>query len=251
MTLIDKVYLQLGSRDDTDNAATNRVALKCESIGISTAKNVLAFPIPASGFITGESVNLGVDLGMATKTVNLTGIITDQIIYKQFGKDSLKNASNRFYLNSSGFAEVRMTSHEVAQLIHSYVDSSFVQSHQNFNELVILYPSFVGEDYNYHPTLEPVPFTTQAEVDALDETTAPLVPFNYGVRTDGDGVGFSKNELDGKGTVINTSKIGPVYSGTGDVKGMKGFIRQFNTTFNGGNPFIDFTIDFEVAITGL
>ena len=213
-------------------------------IAITTAKNVLAFPIPGSGFLTGESASIALDLGMATKTINLTGVITDQIIYKQFGKNAVSNDS-KFYINSNGFVEVRMTAHEVAQLIHSFVDSSFFQQNQNLNELVILYPSFVGNDYNYHSTLGTI--SNQAAVDALEEITAPELPFNFGVRTGGAG----GNELDGTGTVINTSKIGDVYTGTGDVSGVKGFIRSFNTTFNGGNPFVDFTIDFEVALTGL
>jgi hypothetical protein len=253
MTLSDKVYLQLSSRSDTDNDATNRIALKCESVAMNTGKNVLAFPIPGSGFLTGESTSLALDLGMATKTISLSGIITDQIIYKQFDKDAIDEerqfaaGTYPFYASASGFVQVRMTAQEVAQLIHSYTDSSFLQQHQNLNELLILFPSFIGKDYLYHTDLGITASSAQADVDALNVEDAPLLAFNYGVRETGkDG-----NELDGSGTVISTSKIGSKYTGTGDAKGVKGFIRSFNSTMEGGNPFVAFTLEFEVALTGL
>lgn len=253
MTLVDKVYLQLGSRSDTDNDATNRIALKCDSVSMNTGKNVLAFPIPGSGFLTGESESLALDLGMATKTVSLTGIITDQMIFKQFDADAIDETiqfpagTYPYYATSSGFVQVRMTAFEVAQLIHSYADSSFLQPNQNLNELLILYPSFVGKDYLYHTELGITSSSTQSDVDALDVNDAPLLPFNYGVRQTGkDG-----HELDGSGTLVSTSKIGSKYTGTGDVRGVKGFIRSFNSTFEGGNPFVGFTLEFEVALTGL
>ena len=79
------VFLDLSSRspitDDSDSASmtsfpTNRIALKCDSVSINTAKNIMAFPTPAVGIATGESVALGLDLGMSTKSISLSGIIT-------------------------------------------------------------------------------------------------------------------------------------------------------------------------------
>ena len=206
----------------------------------------MSFPIPGAGLLTGESDRLGLDLGASTKQISLTGVITDQKIYKQFGSNTLKNAASNFYMTkSTGFVEVRMTAHEVAQLIHSFVDSSLLQKHQSIDELLVLIPSFVGKDYNYHSALGTI--SDEVAVKALDENTTPTIPFNFGVRYDGN----NDSELDGKGTLINTSKIADVYTGTGDPNGIKGFVRSFNTTFTGGNPFVDFTLEFEVAITSL
>ena len=33
------------------------------------------------------------------------------------------------------------------------------------------------------------------------------------------------------------------------IKGLSGFIRTFSTTFQAGQPYVQFTLDFEVALT--
>jgi hypothetical protein len=253
------VYIQLSGReeDETDWSA-NRIALKCETIGITSAKQVLSFPVPASGIITGESTALGLDLGMCTKTINLSGIITKQTLKKKFSQGSLDDTKTNYIV--SNVATVTMTAHEVAQLMHSFVDSSALQTHQNLNELIILYPSFIGRDYLYHQNSDWAGYDAgdssthvgasdqnliQAEVDALNPDKAPLLPFTYAVRYLGQN---SKKLDDYRSFKISDFPI-PATTTT-DVNGMKGFIRSFNTTFTGGNPFVDFTMDFEVAITG-
>lgn len=262
------VYIQLSSRsEDTDDWATNRIALKCETVGITTAKQVLSFPVPFSGVATGESTALGLDLGMATKTINMSGIITTQRIKKKFESGSLKETNSEnvggsvrtSYADEKGLVKVTMTPHEIAQLLHSYVDSSAIQRNQNMNELLILYPSYVGRDFLYHRnddwTNTPAAVDQNlddGEVDALLPENAPLLPFNYAVRD----VGEPGKRLDNQFAYNVTPELAlsdfPTPATTSaDVDGMKGFIRTFNTTFTGGNPFVDFTMDFEVAITGL
>lgn len=234
------VYIQLSSREKEEaNWEMNRISLKCETIGITSAKQVLSFPIPASGMITGESTALGLDLGMCTKTINLSGIITEQSIMKKFEPDSLDNSKS--YITND-VATVIMTAHEVAQLMHSYVDSSALQTNQNLNEILILYPSYVARDYLYHVELDANKEPTVAD---LDPANAPLLPFTYAVRH----LGQNSKKLDDYRSFKISSFPKPATSDT-DVNGMKGFIRSFNTTFTGGNPFVDFTMDFEVAITG-
>ena len=92
------VFLDLSSRssfsDDANTStqesfSSNRIALKCDNVSISTAKNIMSFPTPAVGIATGESVSLGLDLGMATKSISLSGIITEQNITKQFSPNDL------------------------------------------------------------------------------------------------------------------------------------------------------------------
>mgnify|MGYP003636646498 CR=1 FL=1 len=146
------VFLNFASRGDSgDGSITNRIMLKAETVGISTTRSVAPIPIPLSGLITGESTTMAIDLGIANKTINIGGIITEQHIVKQYDKTTTKS--------------VVMTAPEVAQLIHASVDSSFAQKHQNVTELVILYPSRVGDDYAYHTGggSMPSPSTTEFE----------------------------------------------------------------------------------------
>ena len=159
------VYLDLsarspisGSDDSMKNFQTNRIALKCENVSISTSKNIMAFPTPAIGIAPGESVSLGLDLGMATKSVTLGGIITEQVISKQFNagdfpkdeKDPSDGTTPYTDTEDGKWVKVKMTAPEVAQLIHSYVDASFMQAQQNLNRLIILIPSRVGPKFLYH-----------------------------------------------------------------------------------------------------
>ena len=89
----------------------------------TTNRSVAPIPIPFSGAVSGESQTLAIDLGIASKSIELGGIITDQVIKKRF-------------TNVETEVSVHLTAFEVAQLMHSAVDSSFLQKHQNVSELV-------------------------------------------------------------------------------------------------------------------
>ena len=120
------VMLELGRRasGDTTNTGftTNRIGLLATTISITTNKQSLALSIPFSGVISGESQTIAIDAGMASKTVSLQGMILDQKITKK----------NKF----GDKVEAQMTSHEIAQLLHSYVDSSFLHEDQNLSKLI-------------------------------------------------------------------------------------------------------------------
>ena len=213
------VYLGFKSRGDVSGDAsfiTNRIALKAESIDINTTRTVPSFPLPFSGAITGESTTLAIDLGMATKNISLQGIITEQVISKQ--ADEKADVTN-----------VQMTAYEVAQLLHSSVDSSFLQAHQNIGELTILFPSRVGNDYSYHTGID---HTT--DVDEL-----PLVPWSW-----------SSRELD-QAVTTGASDFPPIATNSEVVNGLNGFIQTFGTNIQGGQPFITFNMTFEVALVPL
>ena len=60
---------------------------------------------------------------MTDKTLSINGIITEQTIVKNFEDSETTNDVSKY-----------LTAHEVSQLIHSYVDSSFMQPHQNLNK---------------------------------------------------------------------------------------------------------------------
>ena len=221
------VFIKLASNADA-NSDYNRIWLQAETVGITTGKTVAAFPVPFSGLVTGESLSLALDLGMASKTINISGVLVEQEIKKKF-KDNVTTADS----GVEGGVTRKMTAQEIAQMLHSYVDSSFMQDQQNLNELIIIYPSYVDKNWEYHTGLS-------ASSKLAD---AKMMPFNYAVRDAGTVMG-----LDARGSIGGDDFPTPINSDTGEVNGVKGFIRNFNTTFE-GQPFVTFTLDFEVAVT--
>lgn len=257
------VWLDLSSRspftDDEDTATmktfeTNRIGLKCDSVSISTSKNIMAFPTPAVGIATGHSVTLGLDLGMATKTISLSGIITEQHISKQFSSGDLTKSkidstldntdSNYTYTDSNGkYVKAFMTAQEVSQLMHSYVDASFMQPQQNLNKLIILIPSRVGPNFTYHDKDEAGNVVTVGAGTAVQD--CPLIPFTYAVRDKGS------NKLDAQSSIPLIKFPKPIDTSKNITKGISGFIRSFDTTFVGGQPFVEFSLSFEIAVSSL
>jgi len=243
------VYLQLAAGEIKGSSAsdwvTNRIAMKCDNISIATNKQVMAHPIPGSGIITGESQAFSLDLGMSSKTISLSGVLTSQTITKQFGdynidwakvsSGSVRSSAPTYVTDNKGRTAVEMTAQEVAQLIHSYVDSSFRQEHQNLNKLIILIPSFVSKYYTYH---------TSAMDSSRNTETAPLIPWSFAVRD----TGKNSHKLDAQGSNLASSFPNPVStSALIGKEGIGGFIRNFSTTLVGGSPFVEFSMEFEVA----
>ena len=225
------VFLNLKARNadhTSNNFETNRIGLKCETIGISTGRTIPSVPIPGMGVITGESQTIAMDLGMASKTINLSGIITNQVISKSFDDVETGEPEN---------PTVEMTAYEVAQLLHAFVDSSGFQKHQTLNELIILIPSRVDHKYEYYSDLPEA--SDPANLSPVEHL--PLIPFTYKVRNQ-----------DNKGTVFNaipdhTNFPKPIQD-TEEITGLRGFIRSFSTTLTAGQPFVQFNLDFEVAL---
>ncbi len=233
------VFINLGARDKKgisgETFETNRIGLKADSIGISTSKTVPSIPIPGVAAITGEAQSVALDLGMATKSINISGIITDQFITKKF-KESVDNINN---------PSVFMTAHEVAQLMHSHADSSGLQQYQTMNELIVLMPSRVDGRYSYHSSLPEAGVSNPSNFTGLEDL--PLIPFTYKVRAqDNQGSIYSfYPEVDGK----IFSNFPEAIHLSSNIKGLSGFIRSFSTTFAAGQPYVQFTLDFEVALT--
>ena len=288
------VFLSLGARSESSGQSlVNRIALKAESISVTTNKVAPTFPIPGSGFISGESEVLGLDLGMATKSISLSGVLTSQTIIKSFDPQMVTTTLNGALLNDSAgtggsgtsisltdasafttsgtilvgveqitytgkstndltgctraanssvrsahsddvkvfllsdkTVSVVMNAQEIAQLIHSFVDSSTFQKHQNFDELHVLFPSKVDKDYNYR----------SGSSATSESSTDTLIPFNYKVRT-----------LDDKGNLAKKIGLGSDFPSSSADSGMSGLIKSFNTTFTGGSPFVEFSLEFEIA----
>lgn len=240
----NRVMLELSRRataettSEPNDIATNRISLLCESISISTTKNAFPIDIPFSGVIAGESSTLVMDLGSTRKQVTLNGTIYEQEITKFKGGEESKRDP------------VKLTSYEIAQLIHSYVDSSFVHEDQNISKLILLIPSRVDNDFRYRsstsnpPTAEENSDGTDFNVDGNTELKdLPLIPFHFANRTY-DVSSWSYGQ---------TKKTFDYLKSTGDeIEGIRGFISDFNTDISSAEePGIKFSMTFVQSSTAV
>ena len=220
------VFLELQRRNDQGtDIQTNRIPLLVTEVGISTNKTVPNMGIPFSGAVRGESTNLAFDVGLAQKTVSLQGILLDQEITK----------------NSDGTAKtVTLTSFEMAQLIHSYVDSSAFQDDQSMNKLLIFYTSRVDNTFSYRKDGSSVDYNP---TNYPDDDQLPRIPFNWKNRAyDNAQTILSGNTLEEPSTVFD------VLEKSKNQIGLTGFIRSFTSTIAGEQyPSINFTLEFEEA----
>jgi len=220
------VFLELQRRNDQGtDIQTNRIPLLVTEVGISTNKTVPNMGIPFSGAVRGESTNLAFDVGLAQKTVSLQGILLDQEITK----------------NTDGTAKtVTLTSFEMAQLIHSYVDSSAFQDDQSMNKLLIFYPSRVDNTFSYRKDGSSVDYNP---TNYPNDDQLPRIPFNWKNRAyDNAQTILSGNTLEEPSTVFD------VLEKSKNQIGLTGFIRSFTSTIAGEQyPSINFTLEFEEA----
>jgi len=190
------VYLKTGKHSGNDGATINTIPLRATSVSVSTSKTIPSMQVPLSGLVTGESETVALDIGMAGKNLSLSGFIIEGPLTRHG-------------------STVTMTAHEIAQLIHSSVDSTGVAKNQAIVELVFLIPSKVDKDYN--------------------EVTERNIPFTYHARGD-------NNEFDNLNVPFRTE-----FPDSEANDGLKGFIRQFSTTFTADTVEVEFTLEFEIA----
>ena len=230
------VYLRLGSAKEND-LTVNTVALKAETVSVSTTKTVPSFNVPLSGMFSGESRTVALNLGMASKTVSIQGQITDQTIIRRFDETEAKFFDNTVddpedSSKTEGSMNPRlvdkqltidMTKEEIAQLLHSNTDGTTFQEMQNMDELIILIPSKVDSRYQYRNS----------------DRTTDLIPFTYAARG-------HDNTLDNSGAVVFVSD----FPDSTTAKGMTGFVRSFSCDFSGeAAGSIGFQLEFEIATT--
>lgn len=203
------VYLKTQAFSGSD-LTINTIPLKATSVGISVTKTIPAFPVPLSGVALGESITAALDLGMATKNISVSGVITDTVIQKtNVGNDSA----------------LTFTAHETAQMIAAGVDSTGFAKNQAFSELVILMHSFVGNDYQ-----------TRSGVNIADRSTGTLIPLTFGSR----GGSNAKDNL-GVPTPFST------FPDSSTEVGLSGFVRSFTCNFEAESTDLTFSLEFEVA----
>tara|TARA_Y100000004_G_scaffold133468_1_gene150842 strand:- start:195 stop:713 length:519 start_codon:yes stop_codon:yes gene_type:complete len=162
-----------------------------------------------AGAVSGESVSLAFDMGLANKTISISGILLEQSITKTKTTDS-------------DAVTATFTPFELAQLIHSYVDSSSFQDDQNINKIIILIPSKVGNDFTARGSQIDIPFTfknREYDNDFTAFTDSPVEAFE-------------------EGNLISDRTF----------EGITGFVRSFSTTFASEQPNnVEFTLEFEEA----
>ncbi len=203
------VYLKTQNYSGTD-LSLDTIPLLVNSVGISVSKDIPSLPVPFTTFVTGESERVALDLALGTKSINLGGTITDTVVKKTI----------------AGVPTSRtFTAHEVAQMIASSVDSTSLARNQAIAELVILMPSFVGNDYE-----------TRSGVDVNDRATGVLVPLTFHSR---GGANLLENEL----VPLPLNQ----FPDNSTDEGLVGFIRSFSCNFEAESFDLTFTMDFDIA----
>tara|TARA_R110002012_G_scaffold38510_3_gene107075 strand:+ start:2452 stop:3084 length:633 start_codon:yes stop_codon:yes gene_type:complete len=203
------VYLKTQAFNGS-NLSINTIPLKVTSVAISVTKTIPAFPVPLSGVAAGESITAALDLGMASKSISLSGFINDTEITKTIGGAN---------------TTLTFTAHEVAQMIAAGVDSTGFAKNQAFSELVVLMPSFVSSSYS-----------ARAGINTNDRSTGTLIPLTFGSRG-------GSNSKDNKGVPSPFS----VFPDSSTDTGLTGFVRSFSTNFEAESHDLSFSLEFEVA----
>lgn len=224
----NRVMIELSRRASAENPSennsitTNRISLLCESVSVSTSKNAFPFDIPFSGIISGESATMVMDLGAARKEVQLSGKIHEQEITKFKGGDATSSKT------------ISLTSYEIAQLLHSYVDSSFVHEDQNISKLIMLIPSRADNDFEYRSVANDTASINVSASTPLNEL--PLIPFHFANRSY-DVTSWSYG---------HTKKTFDYFKTTTDeIEGLRGFVSSFSTDIAGADtPEISFSMTF-------
>tara|TARA_R100001510_G_C7624054_1_gene184293 strand:+ start:146 stop:931 length:786 start_codon:yes stop_codon:yes gene_type:complete len=238
-----RVWLELQRRQEIGgDRAMNRIPLFVNEISIGTQKTVPTLPIPFGSLATGKSETLAFDMGIASKNVSLNGILLNQRVSKDTGETG-NSAKDRI-----------LTPFEMAQLIHSYVDSSAAQDDQSMNKIIILIPSRIDTNFEYHTSHNPGNPSAPEGSETLDMDELPLIPFTFDNRRYDERFKRAANDFIEENTGISdlidevTASSFTDISEADELPGMFGFIRSFNTTFSGEQPnSVQFTLEFEVA----
>ncbi len=156
------VYLKTNAFQSENGITVDTIPLKCESIQVNVTREIPTIKVP-TGIPRGESTTIAIDLGMGSKSISLSGIITNTTI-------------KRSHTGSTGnYTAVNMTALETAQLISSGVDSSALAKYQNFNELVFLIESNVDENYVERGSVTNIPFSFSSRGGALSKDNARVI----------------------------------------------------------------------------
>ena len=205
------VYLKLNAFDrETNDLSLDTIPLDVTTVEVQIQRTVPAFPIPLSSLARGESITVGADLGMASKSITVSGFITETTLKRSHSKSNSNPVSRTF------------TAHEIAQMLASNVDSSGIAKYQNMNELTIFIDSAVSSQYQQRGSLDPL-HTVQ-------------IPLNFASRG-------NPLEKDNERVPFPASDFPDDTTG----ESIKGFIESFNFTLDAESVDISFTLSFRQA----
>lgn len=196
------VYLKLQNHSGS-SASIDTIPLRVNTVSVSVDKTIPAIPIPLSGLATGESATVALDLGMSNKRISLSGFITETTIQRTHTKTGSTPDSLNF------------TPQELAQMIASGVDSTGLASYQAINELVVLIPSKVDENYS--------------------QVAERNIPLTFASR----GGSLEKDNIN-----VVLAKPFPTSSTS---SGLSGFVQNFSYEMTGESVDISFSMEFAVA----
>ncbi len=205
------VYLKLNVFDrETNDLTIDTIPLRVNSVQVNVSRTVPNFPIPLSSLGKGESITVGADLGMASKTITLSGFITETDLRRSHSKSGSTPVTRTF------------TAMEVAQMIASNVDSSGIAKYQNINELTIFIDSAVDSQYQQRGSTSPL--------HVID------IPLNFASR----GNPLEKD---------NERVPFPHTTFPDDTKeeGIKGFVESFDFTLDSETVEVGFNMNFKQA----
>ena len=216
------VYLKIQNHSGS-SAIIDTIPLQVTSVSVSVDKQIPAFPLPLSGLATGESLTAALDLGMSSKRISLQGFILPTEIQRTHSPETSPHRTLKF------------TAQELAQMIASGVDSTGLASYQAINELVVLTPSFVNENYIDRGRLADNPTSPDSSTVALGSVSVDI-PLTFRARGE-------PNALD------NTNVSGSLPFPTASTsEGLKGFIQNFGYELNAESVDVSFNLDFVVAL---
>jgi|TARA_R100000479_G_scaffold141629_2_gene77423 hypothetical protein len=159
------VYLKLNAfADDSTDLTLDTIPLRVTNVNVNIQRTVPSFAIPLSSLATGESITIGADLGMASKSLTITGFLVDAVVKRSHTTPA------------AGEDYPTFTAVELAQLIASSVDSSGIAEYQNINELIVLIDSNVDENYQMrtNPTQIPLTFAARGSANRKDNERVPF-----------------------------------------------------------------------------
>tara|TARA_R110000744_G_scaffold379249_1_gene496840 strand:+ start:485 stop:1123 length:639 start_codon:yes stop_codon:yes gene_type:complete len=205
------VYLKLNVFDrDTNDLSLDTIPLNVTTVNVQIARTVPSFAIPLSSLARGESITIGADLGMASKSITVAGFLNSTTLKRSHSKSGGTPVSRTF------------TAHEMAQMIASNVDSSGLAKYQNMNELTVFIDSAVSSQY--------------AQRGATNPLATVQIPLNFAAR----GNALEKD---------NENVPFPATDFPDDTTGesIKGFIESFDFTLDAEAVDIAFNMSFKQA----
>lgn len=209
-----QVYLKI-QKHKGSSQSVDVIPLFVESVRINVDKTIPNIPIPLSGLFTGESTTAALDLGMSNKRISLTGFL-------------MGGETQQLARSHTSSTPLTFTAQEIAQIIASGVDSTGLARYQAINELVVLMPSSVDENY-------------AQRTDSDNNVVEKDIALSFAAR----GASLKKDNQ-----FVALPKAFPLPDDHADFsghKGLSGFIQSFSYDLQAETVEVSFNLEFVIA----